>query len=300
MLLTLEDETLRDGLQNESRIFSLDEKVRIFRQLVDSGIKRIQVGSFVHPRLVPQMANTDELVRVLTNVPEDVVLTALVLNAKGLERAQKCGLAHLSMSVSASDSHSRKNVGRPAKTALAEMTALIREARETGLSVRAGIQCAFGCVYEGEISEDTVLATAEYLAASGASEINLADTTGMAGPRQIRSLLRRIQGEFPEITISLHLHNTRGLGLVNTLAAYEEGIRLFDVCVGGLGGCPFVDGAGGNVPTEDAVHMFEAAGVPTGVDLQRICRLSELLEEMLARPLAGHMSRVLRKMQKIC
>lgn len=291
--LLLEDQTLRDGLQMESRIFSLAEKVRLFQLIKSSGIKHIQVGSFVHPKRVPQMADTDELIRTL-GVQEDTVISALILNEKGLERALNCGAAHASMSVSVSDTHSRKNAGRPAAEALESMTQLIGQAIDADLNVRAGLQCAFGCVYEGQISDKAVLSAAEKMAQAGAKEINLADTTGMATPVAVRNLIKKVNKEIPEVRISLHLHDTRGLGLANMFSGYEAGIRYFDVCTGGLGGCPFVRGAAGNVPAEDAVNMFESMGIKTGVDLEALCNAVAFLEETLSRKLPGRMQRVLK------
>lgn len=290
--LLLEDEALRDGLQMESRIFSLDEKVQLFELLKKAGIKRIQVGSFVHPETVPQMANTDELIRTLGS-QEDTVVTALILNEKGLERALDCGVSHVSMSVSVSDTHSRKNTGRPAAEALETMTQLISRALGSGLKVRAGLQCAFGCVYEGSIAEDAVLSAAEKMVQAGAEEMNLADTTGMATPYSVRNLIKAVKKRFPDVRISLHLHDTRGLGLANLFIGYEAGIRIFDVCAGGLGGCPFVKGAAGNIPTEDAVNMFETLGIRTGIDLKAICDVVAVLENALGRKLPGRMKRVI-------
>jgi len=294
--LLLEDEALRDGLQMESRIFSLEEKLRLFEMLKKAGIPRIQVGSFVHPKIVPQMADTDELIRTIGK-QDDSVVSALILNDKGLERALNCGVSHVSMSVSISDTHSRKNARRPAAEALASMTALIGEALTAGLDVRAGLQCVFGCVYEGRISEEAVLSAAQKMVAAGATEINLADTTGMATPLSIRNMVHRFRKEFADITVSLHLHDTRGLGLANTFSGYEAGVRIFDVCTAGLGGCPFVKGAAGNVPTEDAVNMFESMGIQTGIDLTRICEAAAYLESVLERRLPGRMQRVLHSQQ---
>ena len=291
--LLFEDEVLRDGLQMESRLFSLEEKVKIFQLLTEAKVKRVQIGSFVHPKLVPQMADTDALIRHLGQTP-GVLLSGLILNDKGLERALACGLAHLSMSVSVSDTHSRKNANRSAQEALASMVQLIAQAKKTRVQVRAGIQCAFGCVYEGMVPADAVFAAAEAMVHAGADEINLADTTGMGNPRQVRSLVREIGRRFPGTEVSLHLHDTRGLGLANMFAGYEEGVRLFDVCAGGLGGCPFVKGAAGNVPTEDAVNMFESMGVATGIDLKGMTRVVDELELLLGRPLPGRMTRVFK------
>ena len=292
--LLLEDEALRDGLQMESRILSLEDKLHIFQLLKNAGLKRIQVGSFVHPKVVPQMADTDELIKILGN-QEDTVISALILNEKGLERALSCGVPHVSMSVSVSDTHSRKNAGRSAAEALASMTQLIREALSAGLEVRAGLQCVFGCVYEGQIAETAVLNAAEKMVRAGAREINLADTTGMADPWSIRHMVQVFKKEYPDVLISLHLHDTRGLGLANLFSGYEAGVRTFDVCTGGLGGCPFVKGAAGNVPTEDAVNMFETMGIATGIDLKVLCKAVAFLENALDRTLPGRMKRVLEQ-----
>jgi hydroxymethylglutaryl-CoA lyase len=288
----LEDGALRDGLQAESRLFSLEEKLSLFERLEKAGIPQIQVGSFVHPGVVPQMADTDALVQAIGRQRQTVV-SALVLNEKGLARALTCGVAHVNMSVSVSDTHSRKNIRRPAREALADMVVSIEQALKAGLGVRAGLQCVFGCVYEGFIAEEAVLSAAEQLARTGVAEMNLADTTGMATPVAVDRMIQRIQSEFPQLRLSLHLHDTRGLGLANMWAGYRSGVKAFDTCVGGLGGCPFVKGAAGNVPTEDAVHMFEASGISTGIDLEALCGAVTYLESLLERPLPGRMKRVL-------
>jgi hydroxymethylglutaryl-CoA lyase len=291
--VVFEDELLRDGLQMESRVFTFEEKVKIFHLLHEANVKRIQIGSFVQPKIVPQMADTDALIRHLAHTP-DVLLTGLILNDKGLERALACGLSHVSMSVSASDTHSRKNINRSAKDALDSMKILIAEAKKAGLRVRAGVQCSFGCVYEGIVSPDKVFTVASAMVHVGADEINLADTTGMGNPRQVRFLVQGIRHRFPGIDISLHLHDTRGLGLANMFAGYEEGVRIFDVCAGGLGGCPFVMGAAGNVPTEDAAYMFESMDIKTGVNLKKLTKVVEELEFILSRQLIGKMTKVLK------
>lgn len=290
--LMIEDQALRDGLQMEARLFSLQEKLHLYTLMQQAGVKRIQVGSFVHPQIVPQMADTEALIRAIGQ-QESTVVSALILNGKGLERAVDCGVSHLSMSVSVSDTHSRKNAGCSSAEALESMTALITEALKSGIDARAGLQCVFGCVYEGRISEEVVLRATEKMAATGAREINLADTTGMATPLAIRSVVGRIRSAFPELAISLHLHDTRGLGLANLFAGYEAGVRSFDTCTAGLGGCPFVEGAAGNVPTEDAVNLFESMGIDTGIDLADLCEAVDYLETALGRSLPGRMRRVL-------
>lgn len=291
--MILEDQTLRDGLQVESRLFSLEEKLELTGLLVNSGVRRIQVGSFVHPKRVPQMADTDELIGRLKN-DESVIYTGLILNERGLERALACGLRHVAMSVSVSDAHSRKNANRSAEEALDAMTGMIARASAEGLSIRAGLQCSFGCIYEGWIDPERVVSAAKRMSEAGAGEINLADTTGMATPVQVKSLCEKVGTAIPNSRIILHLHDTRGLGLANMLAGYEAGVRFFDTCTGGLGGCPFVKGAAGNVPTEDAAHAFESMGISTGIDLKRLIDAVDFLECKLGRALPGRMARVVR------
>jgi hydroxymethylglutaryl-CoA lyase len=177
--------------------------------------------------------------------------------------------------------------------ALAEMIVLIREAVAGGRQVRAGVQCAFGCVYQGAVAEDDVLRALEAMAAAGAQELNLADTTGMGHPRQVARLVARAAEEFPDIPLALHLHDTRGLGITNTQAGYEAGARIFDATLGALGGCPFVKGAAGNISLEDAVHLMESGGISTGIDLEKLCRLNRGLSERLGRRLGGQVCKVL-------
>jgi hydroxymethylglutaryl-CoA lyase len=298
--VVLEDESLRDGLQFEHKILALEEKLSLFRLLAAAGVKRLQVGSFVHPKVVPQMADTEEFIQAVRGEAPGVLISALALNDKGLERALKCGLGHLSMSSSASNSHSLKNVKRPAAEAFAGLLELIRLAVGSGLEVRAGIQCAFGCVYEGAVAEDRVIEMAVRLAETGANELNLADTTGMANPLQVRRLVAKTRAAVPHLPVSIHLHDTRGLGLANMLAAYEEGVTIFDVSVGGLGGCPFVKGASGNVAAEDAVNLFEQIGVETGIDLRALCKVVDRYEGLLGRSLPGRMNRVIKSQGISC
>lgn len=290
--LLFEDEALRDGLQIEAQLFTIAEKIQLFNHLKKAGLKRIQVGSFVHPKIVPQMADTDELIRTLGQ-QQGTVITALILNDSGLDRALACGVEHVSMSASMSDSHSRKNAKRSAIEAVSDMVLLIGKARSQGLEVRAGLQNAFGCAYEGVIEENVVLAAAERMVAAGVNELNLADSSGIATPASIRLLINLVAAEFPQLRISLHLHDTRGLGLANMFAGYEAGVRVFDVCVGGLGGCPFIRGTAGNVPTEDAVNLFESMGIATGITLPALLRAVEFLEATLGRALPGRMKQVM-------
>ena len=279
----LEDQTLRDGLQNEPRLLSLEGKLEIARLLAAAGLRRLQVGSLVDPCRVPQMAGTEELVRLVRRELPGVECTALALNEHGLERAIRSGLRRLSLSVSLADSHSRRNAGCGAGEALLRMTGLVGRAREEGMVVRAGLQCAFGG--DGEpVPWRQVVAAAGQLVAAGAAEINLADTAGKAGPDDVVRLVGRVRRAVA-VPLSLHLHGPRERALANLLAGYRAGVRLFDVALGGLGGCPFVPGAGGNVATEEAAERFASLGVPTGLDVQALAAAADHTARLLGRPL---------------
>ena len=290
----IEDEFLRDGLQSEKRRLSLDEKLKIARALADCGAARIQVGSFVNPERVPQMADTDELVARLGR-RDGVVFSALVLNMKGLERAIAASVAHVSMSVSASERHSRDNTGKSVSEARAEIPPMIERAADAGIAVRAGIQCAFGRD-EGDVPPETVIEIASAYRDAGVGEINLADTAGRANPKSIERLVLRVREAIDDrAQVSLHLHDTRGLGLANMIAGWQAGVRIFDAALGGAGGCPFIPDAAGNIATEDAAHAFEQMGVNTGIDWRRLSALAADVESALGRGLPGRMMRLERE-----
>ena len=280
----LEDQTLRDGLQNEPRLLSLEGKLEIARLLAAAGLRRLQVGSLVDPRRVPQMAGTEELVRLVRRELPGVECTALALNEHGLERAIRSGLRRLSLSVSLADSHSHRNAGCGAGEALSRVIGLVGRAREQGMVVRAGLQCAFGG--DGEpVPWRQVVAAAGQLVAAGAAEINLADTAGVAGPDEIVQLVRRVRQAVGAVPLSLHLHGSRQRAQANLLAGYRAGVRLFDVALGGLGGCPFVPGAGGNVATEEAAGLFASMRVATGLDVPALVAAAGRTARLLGRPL---------------
>jgi hydroxymethylglutaryl-CoA lyase len=288
--IIIEDESLRDGLQSEKRIFSVEEKIEFIKGMEACGVRRIQVGSFVHPKWVPQMANTDEVLKNLPRNP-DVLYTALVLNEKGLERAVACNVNHLSISVSASETHSKKNTNKSLADAKRDIEGMIKSARAKGIRVRAGIQSAFGCAYEGAISKDVVCEIAQLYDGLGVEEINLADSAGLGNPRLIYDLTMRVRQSISKgPKISLHLHDTRGLGLANMVAGLQAGVTIYDACLGGLGGCPFIPGAAGNIATEDAAYATQEMGVETGIDWKNLAGLALKMEEKLGRPLPSVMA----------
>lgn len=279
----LEDQTLRDGLQNEPRLLSLEGKLEIARLLAAAGVRRLQVGSLVDPRRVPQMAGTEELVALVQRELPGVECTALALNERGLERALGCGLRRLTLSASLADSHSRRNAGCGAGEALERVTGLVGRARDQGITVRAGMQCAFGGDCE-PVPWHQVVAAAGQLVAAGAAEINLADTAGVAGPDEVARLVGGVRRAVA-VPLSLHLHGSLERALANLLAGYRAGVRLFDVALGGLGGCPFVTGAGGNVATEEAAGLFASMRVATDLDLQALAAAAGRIAQLLGPPL---------------
>lgn len=290
--IVIEDEFLRDGLQNEARIFTLPEKLRALSALEAAGVTRIQVGSFVHPKWVPQMADTDALCDTMPR-RAGVTYTALVLNKAGLERALAVKLDHLSISISASETHSRKNTNRSVDEGRAAIAPVIERALSEGVTVRAGIQSALGCGFEGRIDPARVISIARDFAAQGVQEINLADTAGLANPVQVFNLCRDVQNAIsPDVALSLHLHDTRGLGLANMLAGIQAGVRIFDAAMGGLGGCPFVPKATGNIATEDAAFACEQMGLSTCIDWQALRAPVAEVEALLGRVLPARASHV--------
>ncbi len=288
--VVIEDECLRDGLQSEKTQLSVEEIIGFIKGMEAAGVRRIQVGSFVHPKWVPQMANTDEVFRRLER-RSDVTYTALVLNEKGLQRAIACKVPHLSVSISASEMHSRKNTNRTLAESMVQIRDMISGSVNAGIVTRGGIQSAFGCAYEGAISPDVVCDIARLYDRLGAHEINLADSAGLGNPKSIDALARRVRAEVSErVKLSLHLHDTRGLGVANMVAGLQAGITIFDVALGGLGGCPFIPGAAGNVAAEDAAYALEEMGVATGIDWRKLADLALVLEKRIGRRLPGRLA----------
>ncbi|HZD10599.1 MAG TPA: hydroxymethylglutaryl-CoA lyase [Candidatus Binatia bacterium] len=272
----------RDGLQREKTILSPSEKVALIEELLAAGLRRIQVTSFVHPRAVPQMADAEEVCAHLPVHPE-ARYSGLALNVRGVQRAQDAGLREVDISVSASDAHSRRNANLGLDEALQEFDEMYAQARAADMHVRGGIQCAFGYRAPGDVTQETVLLIAEHYMDLGVDELALADSSGLANPRQMATLLQRVLERTGEMPFILHLHDTRGMGLANALAALQCGVRLFDTSVGGLGGCPFIDGASGNIATEDTAHMLQQMGIETGVDLLRLATVARRLQRRLGK-----------------
>jgi len=282
----------RDGFQFESKIVPTDLKIEIISCLVNAGIKKIQVTSFVNPRLVPQMADAEALVQRLPK-KKNVTYSGLALNPMGVERAHSAGLNHIEISISASDTHSRKNSNMTFEQAFENGKIMVRLAQKYNMHIRAGIQCAFGCVFEGRISQEKILVMTRNFLDWGVDMIAISDTTGMASPVGITDLMEKLIPTAADTPIVLHLHDTRGLGLVNVTAAMACGIAHFDTSLAGMGGCPFIPGASGNIATEDTAYLMESLNIETGIDIRAVSRCSLKLEEFMGKPFPGKIHRIM-------
>jgi hydroxymethylglutaryl-CoA lyase len=276
----------RDGLQNAKHLMPTEAKKAWISALAAAGLKEIEVGSFVPPRLIPAMADTAEVVSFALQI-KGLKVVALAPNLKGFERAVAAGAHKVTFPVSASRAHSESNV-RMTPQQMIEEVRRCAQAPHPGVEIEGAVSTAFGCTLQGSVPEDEVVRIAAALA-EFCDGVALADTVGYANPAQVRRLFKKVKAEIGPKLEGAHFHNTRGLGLANALAAYEEGVRAFDSSMGGLGGCPFAPGASGNVITEDLVFMFEAMGLDTGVDLQALFRAREVLVKAIPdEPIYGH------------
>jgi hydroxymethylglutaryl-CoA lyase len=280
----------RDGFQNEPEVIPTEEKIRLIGLLGDSGLKRIEVTSFVRPDVIPQLADGAE---VLTRFEprQDVAYSVLIPNRKGLDNAlpMRDRFQEANFFLSASETHNRKNVNRSIAESLEDLEGTIGAAREAGLRCEGVISTSFGCPYEGEVPPERVFEIAEKLAGFGCEEVAFGDTTGMANPRQVREFFAAGRERLDGVELTAHFHNTRGQGLANVLAALEQGIDSFESSFGELGGCPVPPGSTGNISTEDLVSMLEEMGVETGVDLSKLIAASAEAQKVLGRPLGAHL-----------
>lgn len=279
----------RDGLQSVKAIMPTVDKIAWIQGLHAAGLREIEVCSFVPPKLMPQMADATEVVAHAVSLPNLTVM-ALVPNLRGAETALGAGAHKLTIPVSASEAHSLSNVRKSRADMVAEVRSIValRNERAPAIQVEVGISTAFGCTLQGSVRDEDVVWIAEELAKAGVDEIGLSDTTGMANPAQVRRLFKKVRAAIGDKTGAAHMHNTRGLGLANCLAAFDVGVTTFDSSQGGLGGCPYAPGASGNVVTEDLVFMFEAMGVDTGINLEKLIAARSLLERGLpGEPIYG-------------
>jgi hydroxymethylglutaryl-CoA lyase len=279
----------RDGFQNEPEVIQTGEKVRLIELLGATGLRRIEVTSFVRPDVIPQLADASEVLETV-RLPESISVSVLIPNERGLDRA----LAHrdrfqeINGFLSASETHNQKNVGRPIADSLSGLERTLHRARAEGLRCEGVISTSFGCPYEGAVPVDRVLEIATALAEAGAEEVGFGDTTGMANPVQVREFFGAAFQALPDVELTAHFHNTRGQGLANVFAALEAGVESFESSFGELGGCPVPAGATGNIATEDLVSMLHEMGIETGIDLPALITASRAAQEVLGRPLGSH------------
>jgi hydroxymethylglutaryl-CoA lyase len=287
------DVSMRDGLQNEPTVFATETKLRILTELANAGVRSMEVGSFVRPDMVPQMADTDEVVRRLPPTPE-VDHISLVPNRRGMERAVAAGARHLRVVLSASEGHSMANTNRPVRAGLDEMRQIAQlAAEEPSVRVSPAVAVAFVCPFDGVTPVSRVRDIVRELYDLGMREISLADTLGMANPEHVERLMGEVRAQLPDVRWNLHIHNTYGMGLANVSAGLRQGVDHFDAALGGIGGCPFAPGAAGNLATEDLVYMLAAMGLETGIDLGGLQQSAAHLRAGLGRRLESSVSRAL-------
>lgn len=273
----------RDGLQNEKTLLSVEQKVELIEAAVDAGAPSVEIGSFVHPKAVPSMADTDAVARRLVR-REGVEYRALALNLKGVERAHAAGLERVKVTVSASEEHSRQNSNASPEEVIRGFASCAAYCAEHGMILSGAVSTAFGYADVGVIPLETIFPIADAYLALGVREISMSDTTGVAHPAQVYEYMTRLRERYPEVAWTLHTHNTRGMALANIYAALTAGVTHFDASFAGLGGCPFAPGASGNVATEDVLNMLHAMGIETGYDLPKAVALARKVEACVGHP----------------
>jgi len=281
---------MRDGLQAENEVVATGQKIEWIKQLAETGVDIIQVGSFVNPKRMPQMADTDVLFKYFSkeeNKLKDVLLSGLVLNEKGLERGMACGVELFCMGVSASETHSQKNTGMSTVEATERIIAIAKSVMSAGKKVQVSVQSAFGCGYEGKISEEKVLSLVQRFIENGIINISLADTAGHAIPDQVERLYSSINKMDEQVQSACHFHNTYGLGIANAYTSYKVGVKYFESSFAGLGGCPFTAVAAGNIATEDLVHLFQKMDLRVDIKLDNLIAISKEAAEYFKRELPG-------------
>jgi len=271
---------LRDGLQNEARILQTSEKLDLANDIIDAGFKVIELGSFVSPKAVPQMVDTDQLFSSLNHI-DGIEFRALIANKKGVERAINCGCRKVKLNVSASRQHNLANLNMTPEESVAGFEEIVSIATQNGIEVSGSISMPFGSPWEGNIPIENVQSIVEAYLNVGITEISLSDASGMAVPNQVYSMCCIMQERYPQVKWWLHFHNTRGMAMANILAAMQAGITQFDSSFAGLGGCPFVPGATGNVASEDVVHMMDEMGIETGIDIVKLIELSKKVRQIV-------------------
>ncbi|MFA5511047.1 MAG: hydroxymethylglutaryl-CoA lyase [Candidatus Kapaibacterium sp.] len=281
---------LRDGLQNEKTIVPTELKIKWAEKLIKSGVDIIQLGSFVHPEKVPQMADTEKLFEHFSKQEHSCILSGLVLNEKGMERGMNCGVEMFCMGVSASNTHSRKNTGMESEEAIERIIKMAQMALDASKKVQVSIQSAFGCGFEGKIEEEKVLAMADRYFDAGLKNISLADTAGHAYPEQVKRLFASLKRMMPDSVLTAHFHNTYGLGIANCYAAMYEGAEYFETAFAGLGGCPFTKVASGNVASEDFLHSLQRNHTRFDIDCEVLIAVTKEAETFFGKKMQSYVA----------
>ena len=284
----------RDGLQNEAVLVPTPQKIDLLKALTATGIKYFEATSFVSPKWIPQLADAADVIAGLSPAP-GVTYAGLVPNERGYERAKAAGLPEVVLVISATEGHARANLNRTVAEVLAAIPVLAQRGQADGIHVRISVSTVFGCPFDGVPEIDRVLWVVDRVVAAGIDEVTLCDTIGVANPQQVFETFTRVHYAHPGLKIGAHFHDTRGLALANIVAALDAGIRTFDASIGGLGGCPFAPGAAGNVATEDLVYMFSEMGIETGIDLDKLLNVSDLVGRLVEHPVRTHINRSLQQ-----
>ncbi len=274
----------RDGLQNEAKIIATTDKAKLIQGLVAAGLQNIEITSFVSPKWIPQLADNLDLVKLL-DLPDNITTLALVRNQKGYEIAKQAKIKQMSFFMSATQSHSKKNINKSIEEALEVIKGLASAAKEDKIATRAYVSCAFFCPYEGKVDFRQVTPIISSLIQMGIDEISVGDTIGYATPRQVNDLLHDLINEVPVHKIAMHFHDTFGMALANVYASIESGVRIFDTSFGGMGGCPYAPGASGNLATEDLVYLLDNLGFKTSINLNKLMEVSIMAENIIGRSL---------------
>ncbi|MCW3065988.1 MAG: hydroxymethylglutaryl-CoA lyase [Solirubrobacterales bacterium] len=279
----------RDGFQNEPEVIPTEDKIRLIDLLARTGVRRLEVTSFVRADVIPQLADAGEVLERI-DPPDGVSLGVLIPNERGLEKAleHRDRFQEINVFLSASETHNRKNVNRSVEESMAGLERVLARAREAGLRCEGVVSTAFGCPYEGHVAPERVYGLARRMVDAGVEEVGFGDTTGMANPRQVRTFFAGAFAALPGVELTAHFHNTRGQGLANVLAALEAGVTSFESSFGELGGCPVPAGATGNIASEDLVSMLHEMGIETGIDLERLLAASRAVRDVLGRSLGSH------------
>ncbi|WLR52621.1 hydroxymethylglutaryl-CoA lyase [Bacillus tianshenii] len=291
--VTIKEVGPRDGLQNEKAFISTADKIEWVNKLSETGLSYIEVTSFVHPKWVPQLKDAVEVMKSIKR-KENITYAALVPNQKGLELALEADVDEVSVFMSASETHNKKNINKTIEETFPILKEVVDEARNANKTVRGYVSTVFGCPYEGDISIENVLRVSEKLFKLGIGELSIGDTIGVANPKQVEETLQALTAVVPKDSIAVHFHNTRGTALANVLASLQAGITKIDSSLGGLGGCPYAPGASGNLATDDLLYMLSGMGIETGIDSEKLLEAANFIQSKIDKPLSSHALQVER------